>query len=496
MRVKCDIIKHYFLEVVIYLFALLFVYAAVSKLLDFETFETQLGQSPLLNAYAKPVAIGVPFLELLISFFLVFKRTRQIALYGFFAMMVMFTAYIIIILNFTDFVPCSCGGVLEAMGWTEHLVFNGVFVLFSVLSVWLISSKKRKILLTLCLLTIFSVGVVTILFLSSEKKIKRNNAFIRKYIPHPVEKLGNYDLGYNSYYIAGMDERNIYIGNVTAPFLIKSISYNLKDSQEHQLEIDSMEVLFKRVKIEVHPPYVYIGDGVVPIIFRGLIKDWNTSIYSFNEAYFTSFVIADSLNIGFTSISSQTKSNALGILHKSSKSDSVILNTDIIRTKTNKRFDSDGILRWNEKHRKFIYTYYYKNQFQVINEELSKTYTGKTIDTLTSPKTDIQYYQSKDVYKRGKSVFVNLQSSTFDDYLYIHSDRLGKYENEEALESASILDIYNITDNSYAFSFYLYHQYGKKLLEFKVHNNLLVALVDDKLWLYSLKPEYFNSGFR
>ncbi|WP_417370971.1 MauE/DoxX family redox-associated membrane protein [Gelidibacter japonicus] len=128
MKLRWDILKHYTLEIGIYLCAFLFVYAAVSKLLDFETFETQLGQSPLLSAYAKPIAIGVPLLELLISFFLVFKRSRRIALYGFFAMMVMFTTYIVIILNFTDFVPCSCGGVLEALGWTEHLIFNVFFI--------------------------------------------------------------------------------------------------------------------------------------------------------------------------------------------------------------------------------------------------------------------------------------------------------------------------------------------------------------------------------
>ena len=125
------------------LFILLFVYAAVSKLLDFETFQTQLGQSPLLSAYAKPVAIGVPLFELLISFLLMFKRFRRMALLGFYCMMVMFTAYIVIILNFTDFVPCSCGGVLEALGWTEHLIFNGVFVLLSGYLLWFLSGKKR-----------------------------------------------------------------------------------------------------------------------------------------------------------------------------------------------------------------------------------------------------------------------------------------------------------------------------------------------------------------
>ncbi|MEJ0031509.1 MAG: MauE/DoxX family redox-associated membrane protein [Bacteroidota bacterium] len=38
--------------------------------------------------------------------------------------MVMFTAYIVVITRFSEYTPCSCGGVLEKMSWDQHLVFN------------------------------------------------------------------------------------------------------------------------------------------------------------------------------------------------------------------------------------------------------------------------------------------------------------------------------------------------------------------------------------
>ena len=41
-------------QIVSYLFIVLFVYASVSKLLEFQDFQTQLGQSPLLGAFALP----------------------------------------------------------------------------------------------------------------------------------------------------------------------------------------------------------------------------------------------------------------------------------------------------------------------------------------------------------------------------------------------------------------------------------------------------------
>ena len=126
--------------------ALLFIYAATSKLLDFQNFRIQLGQSPLLSAFADWVAIFVPLLEFIIAIALFIQRIRFIALLSAFILMVMFTAYIYIILNFSAFVPCSCGGILEKMTWRQHLVFNIAFtalLALAVLSIPITSKTSR-----------------------------------------------------------------------------------------------------------------------------------------------------------------------------------------------------------------------------------------------------------------------------------------------------------------------------------------------------------------
>src|SRR5690554_855339 len=116
-------IKNNIITVICYLYVMLFVYTAVSKFLDFENFQVQLGQSPLLSAFAGWVSWGVLLIELLTAGLLMFDKTRRLGLYIALALMVMFTTYIYIILNYSDFIPCSCGGILEKMGWTEHLIF-------------------------------------------------------------------------------------------------------------------------------------------------------------------------------------------------------------------------------------------------------------------------------------------------------------------------------------------------------------------------------------
>ncbi|MDP2160979.1 MAG: hypothetical protein Q8K02_10890 [Flavobacterium sp.] len=132
-----DKIKNSFVLVVSYLYVLLFVYAAVSKLLDYENFQVQLGQSPLLSAYASIISWLVPAIELFIVVLILLPTTRLFGLFGSFILMVMFTVYIYLILTYSSFVPCSCGGVLEKMTWNQHLLFNIAFIIQVVLAILL-----------------------------------------------------------------------------------------------------------------------------------------------------------------------------------------------------------------------------------------------------------------------------------------------------------------------------------------------------------------------
>lgn len=110
------------------LLILLFVYAASSKLMDYNKFRVELGKSPLLTAFAGYVAAGIPAIELVIAGMLSIPKFRLPGLYASLTLMVMFTAYIVAILQFSFYVPCTCGGVLQQLTWNAHLVFNIVFV--------------------------------------------------------------------------------------------------------------------------------------------------------------------------------------------------------------------------------------------------------------------------------------------------------------------------------------------------------------------------------
>jgi uncharacterized membrane protein YphA (DoxX/SURF4 family) len=129
--------KKTIVEIIAYLFILLFVYASVNKLVDYENFSTELGKSPLLTAFADWVAWGIPVIELAVVVLLTVPKWCLAGFYAAFSLMTMFTAYIVAILKFSDFIPCSCGGVLQNMSWNQHLVFNIVFMLLALTGIML-----------------------------------------------------------------------------------------------------------------------------------------------------------------------------------------------------------------------------------------------------------------------------------------------------------------------------------------------------------------------
>lgn len=132
------------IEIICLLLILLFVYAAVAKLLDFERFKLQVGQSPLLTGFGDYIPWMVIGVEIIVAISLMTPRIRLVGFFGAFSLMTMFTAYIFAILNFSPYVPCSCGGVLEKLGWQDHLVFNLVFVILSLTGITLQAQKTRK----------------------------------------------------------------------------------------------------------------------------------------------------------------------------------------------------------------------------------------------------------------------------------------------------------------------------------------------------------------
>ncbi len=112
------------------LFVVLFAYAATDKLMHIREFRNHLGVT-FLSPMRGVIVWMAPAAELLTCLFLMVPAWRKMGLWSAFTLMIVFTAYIIVMLTAFDRIPCSCGGVINTLSWHEHLIFNTALILLA-----------------------------------------------------------------------------------------------------------------------------------------------------------------------------------------------------------------------------------------------------------------------------------------------------------------------------------------------------------------------------
>lgn len=132
-------------EIISSLLILLFLYTAVSKLIDFTRFTGEMNNQPLPNWMTPFLTWMIPVLEILAAGLLMVAKTRVKGLYLSLALMSLFTIYTgLVLFHFFDRVPCSCGGIVKELSWSEHLVLNLFFTGLSLVGIHLCRKNKTK----------------------------------------------------------------------------------------------------------------------------------------------------------------------------------------------------------------------------------------------------------------------------------------------------------------------------------------------------------------
>jgi len=474
----------------IYLFIILFVYAAVSKLIDFENFKVQVAQSPLLSAFATAIAYAVVIGELIIAVLLCYSKTRTWGLYLFLGFMTAFTVYIYLILNYSPFVPCSCGGVLEKMGWTEHLWFNIVFCFLAIMCIISFKNKTSKIQIILLLgaTILISTLIVVVLFLSSEHIMKKENPFVRRFLPHHIDKAEYLNLELNSYYIAGLTNDTIYLGNYTAPLLITAIPMDLSAKVEHQIKLEETKRSFRSLTVQIQNNDFYVSDGTIPIIYKGTTGNWQAKRFMETKIYFS---LLQPIQTNEFLFRSQRASNGEHVLGKLTVKDTTRfeLYDNALQKQIDGVFDTDGQLVTDTKTQQGIYTYYYRNQYLVYTPQNNAFTQGKTIDTTTLAKIAVTTLADGTKKMGAPPQKVNSKTYAYSGLLYIKSELLGKNEPKSMWNQASIIDVYDYNKTEYSYSFYAYDHQKDKIKEFALNDHYFFGLVGNSLVRYKVSNE-------
>lgn len=488
------LIRKYFVKTVSILLALLFVYAAMSKILDFEAFQVQLAQSPLLSAYAGVISFTILFVEIGVSILLLFRQTNRCGLFASAGLMAAFTLYIFLILNFSDFVPCSCGGILEKLGWTEHLIFNLVFFLLAILAIYFNAKtngfKVRRELIFSVEMTILSCLLVVILFRSSEYIMQKDNNFTRRFLQHPVMEDKSLDLRVNSYYIAGVDNGKIYLGNKTAPLTFTVTDTALSVVNVMKGRLDNQDYSFRNLRLIVRSPFYYLYDGSVPIIYRGKIGDSLASTISYGDAFFNQLVVLDSMKFAIRTQRRSDKQFTLASLDLNSEK-KLALKPEILQKQIDGVFDVDGFL--NADHNGgFVYTYIYRNQHVVVDKDFKVSRRLTTIDTTSQAKIAVTKLSDGSNKMSAPPFSVNKGAFIMGDLILNHSNLKGRHEPSGSWRTSSIIDVYRTDQQKYLGSFYIRNKENASLSSMVAEGDYLFAIVGRTLVRHKIKAKNFN----
>lgn len=134
----------YVINVICFMLILLWVYAAISKLIDYPTARGEMLNQVFPKKTALFLVWAVPTCELVTALLLSIPLTVYVGFKISFGLLVCFTIYIALgLIHVFSRVPCTCGGVISQMSWGEHLAFNLFFLALTFIAIIIYRNERR-----------------------------------------------------------------------------------------------------------------------------------------------------------------------------------------------------------------------------------------------------------------------------------------------------------------------------------------------------------------
>src|SRR5690606_27726003 len=284
----------------------------------------------------------------------------------------------------------------------EHITYNNKFM-------------KKKILY-IVLTMIVSSAVVVGLFLSSEHIMKKENPFVRRFLPHPITDVKGLELPYNSYYISGFSEDKIYLGNYTAPLhglvlnnvpqIIDTIILSIAKFEKQK---------FSAIKWNFLNDTILLNDYTLGVFYiKGDEKDEMTRIVRNDTLKYSISVPLATNSYALRTFTDKTKEKLSLALYDPFKNRFINKKSTLFESnQAQDLFSNDGMLLYNKDLQKIIYVFYYKNKSFVFNNDLEERQILETIDTISIPNFKLQYVEKQRLIKPSQiPVKVNKMAAT------------------------------------------------------------------------------------
>ncbi|MBD3905404.1 hypothetical protein NAL32_12830 [Chryseobacterium sp. Ch-15] len=447
-------------------------------------FQVQLAQSPMFGQYSNIVSYLTIASESIVVLMLLFKRFRLTGLYASLGLMTAFTAYIYVIINYSDSIPCSCGGVLENMDWNTHLIFNLVCVAASIIGIYGASTfNKNK-------LPVFIAGVMALpaLFIFSMfyPHIDDSKGLFKRNLISPLtQEQKTILLPAHSYYFAGHHGDSIFLGHHKTPLLLSTIVPDFKSVKVDTIRLNNYKYDFISVTINVLYPYFSVSDGKVPVVFEGKLPSLTAYDTGIDRLYFSRLYMLAPHQYVFKTMLVKTKESELGILNTSSKE--YLINPDVLQTKSNSVFDTDGNIVIDHEQKHIFYLPLYRSQIISTDFKLENIQRKNTLDSLSHIELETKTLENGQTKLLKSPPEINRAQTVANGKFYNVSRMRGKNESYRDFRKNDIIDVYGASSMRYLHSFYLKNDEKVKIRSILSTKHYLYVLAGNKITRYKYK---------
>jgi len=339
----------------------------------------------------------------------------------------------------------------------------------------------KKKLIICGLLAFFAVAIVWGLAYSAGKYKRLPNGFTRRGPQQRATPLHSLDLGYNSFYIAGISGDKIFLGNSTAPLTV--LVTDSLFSKIDTVHITGMDVLMSG-KLTIDSGHFFLTDRKQRAIYTGDISNWQVTAKMHTRSFFD---VAIFLSRHTLIVRTFKESVAEYTLAKENTTDtSLSFFPSILQKQGDGVFSNDGMLQYDARSSKLVYIYFYRNEFIVLDTNLTVLSRHHTIDTCSTAKIEVSPVLSEHALVISKNPDpVNRKSCVFNNKIYILSSLAADNENYDSFAEQNVADIYSLQTGKYMRTIYLPVHKGQKIKNMRLlGEGTLVAISGDYLVSY------------
>ncbi|WP_415326306.1 DoxX family protein [Chryseobacterium sp. MMS23-Vi53] len=472
--------------IICYFLILLWVYAGVSKLADFENFQIQLAQSPLLGDYSVLISYVVILTEFLFVFLLAVPKVRLTGLYGSLGLMSAFTVYIYLIVYFSESIPCSCGGILEKMDWNDHLIFNILCIVLILTAIFTFGpgavSKKR--LMGLAVVAIGLPSLVPALLFYPHLHDNEGN-FTRKIVYPLTDQQRILEFPADHYYFAGNRGDTLFLGQRKTPLLLSTVMPEFNNIQVNTLRLNHYKYPFVSATVNVLYPYFSVSDGKVPAVFEGKLPSLEAHDIGIYRLYFSRFYMLRPQQYIFKTMLVKTKESELGILHTAPKK--YHLYPDVLQSHSDGIFDTDGDITVDHDNQQIVYTHLYRNEIITTDFNLGHVRRTRTIDSLSHTVLETKILTNGQTKLLRSPTIINRIQAVSNHKFYNVSSIRGKNESYSDARKNHCIDVYDALTKKYLYSFYIKKNKRSRIKSILATKHYLYVLSGSQLTRYTFK---------